>query len=331
MSAAAPQLEERGSQGPGAAAPEGPAPPAAVLKGGPRGLELLVAPGATTPAIAAALGARLEEAPGFFRGAELRVRVDGPLPAGLLARLDELASRFELRIAEIGPRKPRSAEPSAPVAQLALAAGSAPAVATPAGADSAPSAALAPGAALAPSAALPPPAPVDDPDRPPEPPEISILDGSVPVRAGIADAARLAPALPRGSAALEDRAGAPRTRMVVGPVRSGVILDHAGHVVVIGDVNPGAEVRAAGNILVLGRLRGVAHAGIGGEAGFIFALRLEPQQLRIGRLVARASDHDAAGGGAELAHATAQSIIVERYTGRLPAGLAAGISGISGT
>ena len=42
-----------------------------------------------------------------------------------------------------------------------------------------------------------------------------------------------------------------------------------GAIIVIGDVNPGAEVRAEGSIIVLGRLRGVAHAAIGRDAGFI--------------------------------------------------------------
>jgi septum site-determining protein MinC len=111
--------------------------------------------------------------------------------------------------------------------------------------------------------------------------------------------------------------------MVVGPVRSGVILDHAGNLIVIGDVNPGAEVRAQGNIVILGRLRGIAHAGIGREHGFILALRLEPQQLRIGRLAARAPD--AASSGTEIAYVTDRNIIVEGYAGKLPFGLAAGI------
>jgi septum site-determining protein MinC len=113
---------------------------------------------------------------------------------------------------------------------------------------------------------------------------------------------------------------------VLGPVRSGVILEHRGHLIVFGDVNPGAEIRAEGNIVVLGRLRGTAHAGIGNEAGgFILALRLEPQQLRIGRSVARANDNDAPAQLPEIAHMTGGAIIVERYQGRLPSGLAASI------
>ncbi len=111
-------------------------------------------------------------------------------------------------------------------------------------------------------------------------------------------------------------------RLVVGPVRSGVIFDHIGHLIIFGDVNPGAEVRATGNIVVLGRLRGTAHAGIGAAMGFILALRLEPQQLRIGRQVARAGDSDTPDHDAEIAYATGEQIVVERYQGRLPKNLA---------
>jgi septum site-determining protein MinC len=114
------------------------------------------------------------------------------------------------------------------------------------------------------------------------------------------------------------------TRLFVGPVRSGVILDHEGHLIVFGDVNPGAEVRATGNIVVLGRLRGTAHAGIGQDMGFILALRLEAQQLRIGRKVVRSPDAEAPT-DAEIAYATGESIVVERYSGRLPRNLATSI------
>src|SRR6266545_1538478 len=113
----------------------------------------------------------------------------------------------------------------------------------------------------------------------------------------------------------------PAPRLVIGPIRSGVVLDAPADLIVVGDVNPGAEIRACGNILVLGRLRGVAHAAVGSDSGFIFALRFEPQQLRIGRLVARAGESDAPGQGAEIAYATGRTIVVERYQGRLPSGL----------
>lgn len=115
----------------------------------------------------------------------------------------------------------------------------------------------------------------------------------------------------------------PESRLVIGPVRSGVIVEHPGHMIVIGDVNPGAHVRATGSIVILGRLRGVAHAAIGRESGFIIALSLQPQQLRIGHVVARADDSDRPSDGAEIAYLTGKTIVVERYCGRLPGGLAA--------
>ncbi len=299
--------------------PQVEARPAAILKGGPRGLEILVDGAATVDAIAAELIRRLEEAPGFFRGSDVRVRVDGAMPAGCLARLVEIAARFELAIVEVGPRKPNPAarrevaEASAPVPQPALAAGTAPASAAP----ELPAAAAEPQAsasAAEPQASASAPAPAPQATAAatampePEAPEISIVEASDPM----SDIPIAAPA-------------PERTRMVVGPVRSGVILEHPGNLIVVGDVNPGAEVRAQGNIVILGRLRGIAHAGIGREHGFILALRLEPQQLRISRVVARASDAEAASNGTEIAYVTDKSIIVERYTGRLPFGLAAGI------
>ena len=112
---------------------------------------------------------------------------------------------------------------------------------------------------------------------------------------------------------------------MIGPVRSGVILEHEGHLFVFGDVNPGAEVRATGNIIVLGRLRGTAHAAIGQDVGFILALRLEPQQLRIGRKVTRAGEDAAPPTDSEIAYIAGDAIVVERYLGKLPRNLATSI------
>jgi septum site-determining protein MinC len=70
--------------------------------------------------------------------------------------------------------------------------------------------------------------------------------------------------------------------LVVRTLRSGYVLRHPGHVVVIGDVNPGAEITAGGHVVVWGRLRGVVHAGAGGdEEAIVCALDLAPTQLRI--------------------------------------------------
>ena len=115
--------------------------PAAILRGTARGLEVVVDGTATTMAIATAVLTRLEEAPAFFRGSDVRVRVDhGPLPSGCLARLDEIAGQFELRIVEVtavkAARADRTGKADADaVPEPNLAAGSAP---SPAFEDEAP-------------------------------------------------------------------------------------------------------------------------------------------------------------------------------------------------
>lgn len=69
--------------------------------------------------------------------------------------------------------------------------------------------------------------------------------------------------------------------------RSGTRIESAADCVILGDVNPGAEVIAVGDIIVFGNLRGVAHAGAAGDyAARIWALSIEPNQLRIADLVA---------------------------------------------
>jgi len=76
-----------------------------------------------------------------------------------------------------------------------------------------------------------------------------------------------------------------------GTVRSGQNISSRGNIVVIGDVNAGGELVAAGDIVVWGAMRGMAHAGAeGDESAKVFALRLEPMQLRIATKVAVAPD-----------------------------------------
>ena len=59
-------------------------------------------------------------------------------------------------------------------------------------------------------------------------------------------------------------------------VRGGTRVEYDGSIVVIGDVNPGREIVASGNVIVLGTLRGMVHAGAGGNRdAFIYALSLK--------------------------------------------------------
>ena len=74
-------------------------------------------------------------------------------------------------------------------------------------------------------------------------------------------------------------------------MRSGQNVEHEGDVLVIGDVNPGSYITASGNIVVMGTLRGIVHAGAGGDDGaIVIALKLRPQQLRIARWITRPPD-----------------------------------------
>ncbi len=78
------------------------------------------------------------------------------------------------------------------------------------------------------------------------------------------------------------------TKFHKGNLRSGASMEFDGSIVILGDVNPGAQVRATGNILVLGALKGVAHAGALGELqAYVFALNMNPVQLRIGDIITR--------------------------------------------
>lgn len=83
------------------------------------------------------------------------------------------------------------------------------------------------------------------------------------------------------------------TILVQRTLRSGQSIRYNGNVVVLGDVNPGAEVAATGNIIVMGALRGVVHAGAGGdEKAVVLAFRLQPTQLRIANHITRPPDNE---------------------------------------
>lgn len=108
-------------------------------------------------------------------------------------------------------------------------------------------------------------------------------------------------------------------------LRAGQRVDHDGSVVVFGDVNAGAEIVAGGDVLVFGHLRGVVHAGAAGaETARVCAWRLEPVQLRIGRMIARSPDRGEAPAFApEVARIEGGQVVIERADredGRVPRG-----------
>lgn len=79
--------------------------------------------------------------------------------------------------------------------------------------------------------------------------------------------------------------------MVSGMIRSGQVLHHEGNLLFLGDVNPGGSITCTGDIYILGALRGMAHAGVGGnQESIIAASLLSPTQLRIADVISRPPD-----------------------------------------
>ncbi len=110
----------------------------------------------------------------------------------------------------------------------------------------------------------------------------------------------------------------PNARIISSMLRSGQRIETEHSLVVFGDVNSGAELVAGGDIVVLGTLRGVAHAGAYDETGggrTIFALNLQPTQLRIGSIISRGSG-DTREKGPEIARVDKDIIIVEPYSAK---------------
>ena len=83
------------------------------------------------------------------------------------------------------------------------------------------------------------------------------------------------------------------TKYVNTTLRSGQLVKYPGNIVIIGDVNPGALIQAGGNVIVLGTLRGVVHAGVGGNSkALIAAYNFKPSKLKIGDKISRSPDED---------------------------------------
>ncbi len=96
-------------------------------------------------------------------------------------------------------------------------------------------------------------------------------------------------------------------------VRSGTEIRHPGTVIILGDINPGGIVIAEGDIVIWGRLRGIAHAGAGGNREcLIMALQMEPTQLRIADTVARSPEKSPMQVFPEVAHITPEGIRIAR-------------------
>lgn len=104
------------------------------------------------------------------------------------------------------------------------------------------------------------------------------------------------------------------TEIIARTVRSGSRVESRGSAIVIGDVNAGAEVIAEDDIIVLGTLRGVAHAGAGGnENAFIWAQQVASKQLRIAGALAQAGGDSKTVTGPEVAQLHNGQIILRPW------------------
>jgi len=96
-------------------------------------------------------------------------------------------------------------------------------------------------------------------------------------------------------------------------VRSGIDIRHPRTIIVLGDVNPGGTVVADGDVIIWGRLRGIAQAGASGNQNcLIMALRMDPTQIRIADLVARAPETPPSEYYPEVAYATPNGIRITK-------------------
>lgn len=98
-------------------------------------------------------------------------------------------------------------------------------------------------------------------------------------------------------------------------VRSGARIESSGSVVILGDVNAGAEILAADDIIVIGTLRGLAHAGAGGnENAVIWAQQIRSPQLRIGSALAQSGGDASRAEGPEVAHLKDGQIVLRPWS-----------------
>jgi septum site-determining protein MinC len=69
-------------------------------------------------------------------------------------------------------------------------------------------------------------------------------------------------------------------------IRNGQRLEIDGDYTLVGDVNDGAEIFATGSVAIFGTIRGLVHAGCGGDdTSIIIANRMMPNQLRIAKKI----------------------------------------------
>ncbi|MCR5155013.1 MAG: septum site-determining protein MinC [Lachnospiraceae bacterium] len=99
----------------------------------------------------------------------------------------------------------------------------------------------------------------------------------------------------------EEEPDYPIAQIYKGNVRSGSVLETDKNIIIFGDVNAGATVLSEGSIIIIGGLRGTAYAGSKGNKNtFVFALDMNPIQIRIDDIMARRPDDEPASNEKEI-------------------------------
>lgn len=102
-------------------------------------------------------------------------------------------------------------------------------------------------------------------------------------------------------------------------LRSGQRVHSEGSVIIWGDVHESAEITAGKDVIVLGKLEGMAHAGCYGDVdSLIFALSLQPKQLRIADRISRSSGEMVKPNMPEVAYVSENNICIKEYSSRDP-------------
>ena len=97
-------------------------------------------------------------------------------------------------------------------------------------------------------------------------------------------------------------------------VRSGQKLRSEGSVIIWGHVHESAEIAAARDIIVLGKLDGIVHAGCYGDRGsIVFALNLNPGQIRIADKISRSPEDPVKSSYPEIAYLDEDTICIKQY------------------
>lgn len=106
-------------------------------------------------------------------------------------------------------------------------------------------------------------------------------------------------------------------------LRPGQSVHYGGDVCVLGDVEVGAEIIAEGDVIVWGVLKGIVHAGVGGDdEAVVCALQMSPTQLSITGVAARfpaySERYPNARPSPELARVEQGQIVLETWMGEEP-------------